>query len=187
MPYFRVRVHNGKSESVFEEEFRDEARLRDQLPKRGWTNILSVEQIEEPSAAAPPPETPPTPIRAAQIRDDGSWVHLPQELAEQHPLHGIGGWTGLLLAMMILGALGGLWALFLLGSLLAYGGLAFALFGMVLVLQLLNLASIVLLVSRSPAFPTVFIILAAISIRPRCSCSRSAITAQEISAASSAT
>jgi hypothetical protein len=51
MPRYRFRVSDGQREAILEESFRDEARLREQVPKRGWTQILSVEQLQEPPAA----------------------------------------------------------------------------------------------------------------------------------------
>lgn len=111
-----------------------------------------------------PTETPPPVIRADQIHEEGNWVYLPPEIAAQHPLNGIGGWTGLLLAMMILGGLLGLWALIQFAALLPYGGPFVALFVAVLILQVLNLVTIILLIRKSSAFPTWYVILAGLSI-----------------------
>jgi hypothetical protein len=164
MPRYRIRASDGKDEQVWEETFASEARLYEELPKRGWSNVISVQPAPEPAPTPASAENPPPPIRADQIREEADWVYLAQELAEQHPLHGIGGWTGLLLALMILGAAIGLWALFQLGGLLAYGGLIVVLFLAVLAVQILNIVTIVLLINRSPAFPPTFIALSVISI-----------------------
>jgi hypothetical protein len=164
MPYFRVRVSDGKAESILEEKFENEVRLRDQLPKRGWT-IISVEQIAEPTPRpAAPTEEPPPAIRADQIREDGGWAYLPPELAAQHPLYGIGGWTGLLLAMLIVGALLGLWALIQFVPLLRYGDLFIALFVAVLAIEIVSLVTIILLIRKSRAFPIWYFSLAGSSI-----------------------
>jgi hypothetical protein len=165
MPYFRIHVSDGKIESVIEEKFESEARLREQIPKRGWTTIPGVEPISEPTPqSAAPAESLPPAIRADQIREHGNWVYLPAEIAAQHPLHGIGGWTGLLLAIMIISGLFGLWPAFQLAQLLRYGDLFVMLFVAVLALQVMNLVTIVLLIKQSRAFPTWFIILAGSSI-----------------------
>ena len=162
MPHFRVRATNGRAEVVIEESFADEAEVGAILARRGWTTILSVEPIAAPAAAAD--ATPAPPIRADQIRTDGEWVYLPQELAEQHPLHGIGGWTGLLLALMLLGAALGRWSLFQLGALLGQGGLVVGFFVFALAVQALNAATIVLLIIQSRAFPATFIALSVIAV-----------------------
>jgi hypothetical protein len=165
VPYFRVRATNGRAEIVIEESFADEAELRAVLPQRGWTTILSVEPIAAPTTAGAPDAIPPPPIRADQLREDGEWVYLPQELAEQHPLHGIGGWTGLLLALMVLGTVLALVPMFQLGSYLSDGGgLVVAIFLAVLAVQIVNVVAIVLLVNRSPAFPPTFVALTVIGL-----------------------
>jgi hypothetical protein len=122
MAYFRARVSDGKTEATIEERFTDEARLRETVPKRGWTNILSVEEIPDPAAAAAEAAeqdaTAPIPVRPDQVRDAGGWKVLDPAIAAKHPLHRLAGWAmllAILLALSVIGcALGLVYALILL-------------------------------------------------------------------------
>ena len=167
MPYFRARVHDGKTESVVEEKFKDEASLREQLPRRGWVTILGVEEIPGPAAAPTPTEAQAPPIRADQIRDAGAWTYLWQELAERHPLHGIGGWTGLLLAQLVVGTTLGVFALATFVVIVGRDSVIDVmlspvplLFGALIIVEALQIACLVLLLMRSRAFPVCFTIFA---------------------------
>jgi hypothetical protein len=116
---------------------------------------------------APAPPAYELALRRQTVR--GSWIYLPEEIARQHPLYGIGGWTGVLLALLIAHAGFAVWAVV---TELGPKGLAtmiiIPLFAIVL-LPVLALAGLViacpiLVLKRSPAFPACFIIAAALAI-----------------------
>ena len=167
MPHFRIRVSDGKTETVIEEKFENEDRLRQQLPKRGWTNILSVEPVAELAPPAAPSEASPPPIRADLIRQEGNWIYLPPEIAAQHPLYGIGGWMILLLIQLVAGVVAGALAFAALGMLFTQNVIDAIisalplLLGVLAIAEILHIACIVLLLMRSRAFPICYMVLAA--------------------------
>ncbi len=167
MPHFRIRVSDGKTETAIEETFENEERLREQLPKRGWTMILGVEPIADPAPPAAQSEAPPPPIRADQIREEGNWVLLPPEIAAQHPLHGIGGWTMLLLVQLVAGVIFGALAFVALGMMFTQNAIDSIisilplLLGVLVVAEMLQIGCIVLLLMRSRAFPVCFMVFVA--------------------------
>jgi hypothetical protein len=165
MPTFRVRVSDGKTEAVLVENFASEAQIRELLPKRGWTEIRDIEAVPDTRAGEGAAPIPP-PIRAGQLRQTGSWAYLPEALARQHPLHGIGGWTAVLLALLIVGAIYGAWGLLRLADALGAGAgpIALLVFALLLAIEALNIAVIVLLLQKSRAFPVCFIVLAGLGL-----------------------
>lgn len=162
MPRFRIRAKERDEERVWDEIFLDEAQLRANLGRRGFT-VLAVEQLaEEPAAEAQAPADGPIRIGPEQARVEGDWIYLAPEIAKRHPLYGNEGWAGLMLVLMVLGLLAGVgWFLFF-----------FAIAGARLAWPYLIAAAILAwhgfvtyqMVKERPGFPRNFLALAAAPI-----------------------
>ena len=108
MPKFRITVSDGKAESSIIETFPDRARIDEIMARRGWAKVVAVEEVVEiPGTAPDPGESSPIEVELEQVVSKGGWMHLAPEIAKRHPLYGVGGWAGVLLAYLGISFIGG--------------------------------------------------------------------------------
>jgi hypothetical protein len=149
MPRYSARVSNGTMESTVDEAAESEAALRHVLAERGWTNVISVREKAEADPG---------------IRDEGAWTYVPDHIAQQHPLYGVGGWLAVLMVLLAIGAAFGVFSFFSIVGLFGQSGLLTFLVILLGVTVVAQIACLVLGGTKSAVFPPFFMAIAALSI-----------------------
>lgn len=127
MPAFRICYFDARTHrvQVVTREFAGAAEAEAAIAAEGhrvsWVEPADGAQTSletppaSPAAAPPPPPTPAGSPAPAQLQGlspsdfaltrDRVWITVPERVARLHPLYGVGGWGGLLAALLFLGAL----------------------------------------------------------------------------------